>query len=169
MPFCLQCCEEYREGFDTCADCGIPLVEKLPPVPELEDTEQGKVVYDPPARLGSYADGAEADIVAALLESYDIPVKRKTWGGQAMTNLYGNLLTMGTELYVPARLLEQTRELLAAQPAEEEIPEDKGPGEEEWEEMVKTAGRQRRINFWLLFGIFWGLPIAIVLYLLFIK
>jgi hypothetical protein len=29
--YCPQCGSEYREGFTTCADCQIPLVERLPP------------------------------------------------------------------------------------------------------------------------------------------
>lgn len=32
--FCPKCKAEYREGFDTCSDCGIPLVEKLPQEPD---------------------------------------------------------------------------------------------------------------------------------------
>lgn len=34
--FCPKCRAEYREGFDTCADCQVPLVEELVPEPEAE-------------------------------------------------------------------------------------------------------------------------------------
>ncbi len=34
--FCPQCRKEYREGFATCYDCGVPLVAQLPPEPRPE-------------------------------------------------------------------------------------------------------------------------------------
>ncbi len=37
--FCPECRTEYREGFDTCTDCGIPLVSELQPEPAPERLE----------------------------------------------------------------------------------------------------------------------------------
>ena len=37
--FCPQCRTEYREGFYTCTDCGVPLVSELPPEPAPEYLE----------------------------------------------------------------------------------------------------------------------------------
>lgn len=34
--WCPKCLSEYREGFTVCTDCGRPLVEVLPPMPEPE-------------------------------------------------------------------------------------------------------------------------------------
>ena len=34
--FCPVCGSEYRKGFTECNDCQIPLVDTLPPEPELE-------------------------------------------------------------------------------------------------------------------------------------
>lgn len=31
MPYCPTCRSEYREGFNLCADCDVPLVPELPP------------------------------------------------------------------------------------------------------------------------------------------
>jgi hypothetical protein len=36
IMFCPQCRREYREGFTTCYDCGVPLVLELPPESTLE-------------------------------------------------------------------------------------------------------------------------------------
>jgi len=33
--FCPKCKAEYRAGFTVCADCGVPLVDKLPEEKEL--------------------------------------------------------------------------------------------------------------------------------------
>lgn len=38
--FCPKCRTEYREGFTECADCGVPLVEELPPQPSRTEPEE---------------------------------------------------------------------------------------------------------------------------------
>lgn len=49
MPWCPKCKAEYREEFDTCADCGVTLVEEYP---EDDYDEAGddikKLPYDDP-------------------------------------------------------------------------------------------------------------------------
>lgn len=40
MPFCPKCKAEYREGFDTCSDCKVKLVDKLPDYSEIEIKEE---------------------------------------------------------------------------------------------------------------------------------
>jgi hypothetical protein len=39
---CQSCLAEYREGFDTCADCGIPLVRGSAPATEVHALEHTK-------------------------------------------------------------------------------------------------------------------------------
>ena len=47
--FCPKCRAEYREGFYTCADCNVDLVNELPPEPEPEYVEYKEVMatYNP--------------------------------------------------------------------------------------------------------------------------
>jgi hypothetical protein len=47
--FCSNCKAEYREGFDICRDCNIPLVTELPKEPELEfvDFQELITTYNP--------------------------------------------------------------------------------------------------------------------------
>jgi hypothetical protein len=40
MMFCPKCRTEYREGFTECADCGVPLVQDLPPRPSPPGPEE---------------------------------------------------------------------------------------------------------------------------------
>ena len=41
--FCPECKAEYREGFYECAECKVPLIDELPPEPEVEYIEYEKV------------------------------------------------------------------------------------------------------------------------------
>lgn len=47
--FCPKCRAEYREGFYTCAECNIALVDHLPPEPQPEfvDFEEVLATYNP--------------------------------------------------------------------------------------------------------------------------
>ncbi len=42
MPWCPNCRNEYREGIETCADCGVALVDQLP---EEENKEAPVIIY----------------------------------------------------------------------------------------------------------------------------
>ncbi len=37
--YCPSCSTEYREGFATCTECGVPLVAELPPSGETPNSE----------------------------------------------------------------------------------------------------------------------------------
>lgn len=60
-----------------------------------------------------------ADMTAAMLEAYGIPVlKRHRWGG-ALDRLYFGYARSGADLYVPLSRLEEARALLEAPSPEE--------------------------------------------------
>ncbi|MFW6134234.1 MAG: DUF2007 domain-containing protein [Elusimicrobiota bacterium] len=62
--FCPKCKAEYREGFTVCAECQVPLVEELPPEPEVEYRELYEVY--------STWKIIEADFIKSVLDSHDI-------------------------------------------------------------------------------------------------
>ena len=62
--FCPKCRTEYRDGFDICADCHVPLVAKLEAEPELEFIEYDEV-------LSTFNTGDIA-LVKTILDSADI-------------------------------------------------------------------------------------------------
>lgn len=66
MPFCPQCEAEYESGVATCTDCGVALVDELPPN-EPPDTEEGE-----PVPLRNFSNAAEASMVQNLLEENGI-------------------------------------------------------------------------------------------------
>lgn len=68
MPFCPRCDYEYRSGFETCADCGSPLVDALP-VADL--TPVGHAVEE--VAIARYQSGLEAQMYLELLKGNGIP------------------------------------------------------------------------------------------------
>lgn len=44
MPYCPSCRSEYRQGFEECATCGVPLVAEIPQGP-VETTPEGARLY----------------------------------------------------------------------------------------------------------------------------
>jgi len=61
--FCPQCQTEYREGFVECADCHVPLVDRLPEPGTLAGS-----LADPRDRAG------EADLEVLIQTSLDSPI-----------------------------------------------------------------------------------------------
>jgi hypothetical protein len=79
--FCPECQGEYREGFTECADCGVPLVEKL------AETEAD---MDPALDAGLVAlvrtgDPNELAFAEAVLTEADIPFVKK---GESVQDLF---------------------------------------------------------------------------------
>ena len=62
--FCPQCRTEYREGFDTCTDCGVSLVSELPPEPAPEYLEFEEILIS--------LSGSDISLIKSLLESEGI-------------------------------------------------------------------------------------------------
>ena len=62
--FCPKCRSEYREGFHTCSDCNIELVDELPSIPEPEFVDFVEILatYNP----------ADVVFLKSLLESEGI-------------------------------------------------------------------------------------------------
>jgi hypothetical protein len=46
MPFCPQCKSEYREGFETCAQCGVALVPALEAEVEPAGIDEAVEVFE---------------------------------------------------------------------------------------------------------------------------
>ena len=79
--FCPECQGEYREGFTECADCGVPLVEKLTEAAEAADPapDAGLVAL---VRTG---DPNELAFAEAVLTEADIPFVKK---GESVQDLF---------------------------------------------------------------------------------
>ena len=62
--FCPKCKAEYKEGFTACADCNLPLVDKLPEEPPVEYVKYKELFYT--------FNPADIAFIKSLFESHDI-------------------------------------------------------------------------------------------------
>ena len=67
--FCPKCEAEYREGFTTCSDCHIPLIEQLPEELEASDYKPEYVEFKP--LLSTYNSGDIA-FIKSIFDSENI-------------------------------------------------------------------------------------------------
>lgn len=107
MPFCPQCHDEYRPGFTRCVDCGVPLVEFLPEVPEPTEPPE---VTEPPVVVYEAYSQAEADVICAKLEFFGVPAA--LGGDLALRNVYHPGAFTPIRILVPSDRAEEARRIL---------------------------------------------------------
>lgn len=143
MPWCPKCGIEYRDGLETCSDCGVELSES--PVSaetdsvletEVESEVESKVEtkadseselrFDKEAFLTSTGSSIEADMLEGLLNAEEIPVLKKYGDGGDYLKIYMGGVTSGVDLYVPLHLLDKAKGILEISKGVlgSEIPED---------------------------------------------
>ena len=123
--YCPQCRAEYRDGFTTCSDCGVSLVEAQPP--ELEH------LVGPFHEVFESADAGLMPIVASILHGAGIPFLVQ--GGATSGGLFplGSVGGGSDErllraiIKVPAEYAEAAKALLVEA---EDVPEYVGDPEE---------------------------------------
>ena len=130
--FCPQCQSEYREGFTTCADCGVALVDApLDGVDEENPDEEWVTVLET-------GDPGELALAHSLLDAEGITAM---FPGEGIQSLFGmGTLGAGFNIAVgPAAIrvlehdAERARELLAELKQHGSLPdgEDDDEGEDE--------------------------------------
>lgn len=86
LPWCRKCKTEYREGYDTCSDCGEDLVDVLDTKQNLHNIEFREEWN---LLIQTFSEN-EAAVVEALLRPHDIPVLRKDRGAGGYLKIYGH-------------------------------------------------------------------------------
>ncbi|MCF8018911.1 conserved protein of unknown function [Petrocella atlantisensis] len=113
MPYCPKCKRDYEEGKTTCTYCEVALVEE-----EIDEVVNDQL--EEIKKLCSVYTLQEADIIIALMNSYEIPaIKKSEQIGDYLTVAMGSSM-YGYDIYVPVRLFDQAELLLNAQNIEEE-------------------------------------------------
>jgi hypothetical protein len=126
--YCPECLAEYRQGFNLCADCRIPLVEGPLPADDQENPEQGNYLRI----LIETTHPVSLDAMVLRLEEERVPYIVQS--GTALSILEGFTNEMLPEdwkavVLVPGSFLEQARRIAAEvknqppQPAMEESEE----------------------------------------------
>jgi len=109
--FCPQCESEYREGFTTCADCNVALVDALSDRNEEADDEPTVTVLET-------GDPGELALAHSLLEAEGITA---VFAGEGIQSLFGmgsmgagfNIAVGPASVRVLAHDAERAREILA--------------------------------------------------------
>lgn len=110
--FCPKCREEYRTGFDVCANCGVQLVDEKPdpePKPARHNIEISTVLET--------SDAGLIAVAKSVLEDAGIPFMVR---GEHIQDLFGvgrfpgniNVLVGPVELQVDARDLDEASAVL---------------------------------------------------------
>ena len=155
--FCPNCKEEYQEGFNTCADCMVPLVSELPkkPLSQLEELAQSSLAEsadNEPILLTLVNSEMECRLIHGFLEQEGIPALIIYRGADAYLNIYmgqGNNI-QPIEIHVPKNALEKALNLLETFHNDESLPLDENNALDVEEER-KVKGRRARIFLFCVF------------------
>jgi hypothetical protein len=120
--FCPECGDEYRDGFEKCGYCGVPLVHTLPDEEQAPPEEMAVLLKTP--------DVGKLAIVKSVLESADIPFLVQ---GEDAVSLFPTAYSSGffnpeahgAEVLVRKMDLDAAKELLeSAEPDLEKLGRD---------------------------------------------
>ena len=110
--YCPQCNSEYREGFTTCAECNIPLIDGEPPeIEELNEEDESAIKV-----LLETSHPTDLDPIIVRLEEKAIPYIMQS--GTALSLLEGLMPENLPEdwkavVLVPTEHLEAARKIAA--------------------------------------------------------
>jgi len=106
--FCPNCKAEYREGFKTCAECKVDLVEQLPQEPQVP--YNAEELSDELEAVFETDDSPLMNEIAAIVESKNIPYLVQS--GTALRELEDEKLEWRSVLFVPADFSDDARAVI---------------------------------------------------------
>ena len=125
---------------------------------------KNQTTADTPALLCTVSDNIEALAVESLLRSGNIPVMKKWRTGGDLAIIYMGASSTGADLYVPSKLLENAKELLAAEPVTDET--DTPDILNDYSEFAEQKAKDRRSKALILFLVFISPLLFVALYFL---
>jgi len=110
LTWCPKCKTEYREGFNTCSDCGTVLVDKL----DLNIKSVGNGNNEEWLYLIGCGNEQEADIIESYMMEENILTVRKYSGASEYLKVTMGLAKLGVDLYVKENQLDEARIIINA-------------------------------------------------------
>lgn len=107
MPYCPKCRDEFQDWVKVCPDCGVAMVEKLPPLPAKTKQEKRDEEL---VHIATAPNEAIANIWAAALEEHGIRCLVK--GANLRAAMYFLPFNMQCEIHVLASEAKRAKEIL---------------------------------------------------------
>lgn len=107
MTWCPKCKTEYREGFNTCSDCGSSLDETQELNEEFNIESVGNENNEAWLHLIGCEDDQEADIIESFLSRENILTVRKYSGASEYLKITMGMAKLGVDLYVKESQLNE--------------------------------------------------------------
>lgn len=95
MPICPKCKSEYLNGYDTCADCQVKLIDSFNEEEKNETEIDQSLVF-----LKNISDDYQKELIISFLETENISIIEKHEGIGQYLNIYSGQSYHGKNLYV---------------------------------------------------------------------
>ena len=126
MLYCPKCKTEYRDGFNTCSDCGEVLVEKVEKTKPIEVEADANTGYvddlEDETLLVSILDPVEYSYVTSMLDQEGISFVIKVDGITQYLRVLTGISFKGKDIYVGKADAIKAMEIVDS--AKFELPED---------------------------------------------
>lgn len=138
MPWRPKCKTEYRDGFEECAECHIPLVAELPEESEQDAQQSAQLPEGMKKPIAVYfaKNRMEAEIVCDLLREHDIAVFDRPAVFSQLKAYACTDSRFGIEVVVDASQTARARQLI------DEMNQELGGQEMDEEELARLAEEQ---------------------------
>lgn len=160
MHVCPKCKCSFREGFTVCSDCGVDLVDSHEHL-EVEVQDINESLEDKWVFLKNVAEGYDAHITIATLESNNIIVLKKQEGSGQYQSIYFGRNFYGINLFVPSKQLEKAQEILMTLNPDFEN-EDKNMDNEEELDEKEHIKKTRCFRLFILIMIIPGIIVFLI-------
>lgn len=123
-------------------------------VEKLENSRKQPIEFDSEVFLTSVNDNINFSIIEAKLKDNGIPVLKKYRETGGYLSIYMGMTSLGIDLYVPSKLLDQAKAVIQSELVEadtnELISKENSIDDDTLEEVNKKYQKKRQIRAWII-------------------